>query len=137
MGSSCIRKTTVKKCWWNVKCKTAKPIEHTKNHAGGYDTRSFSYVKAIGSLLYLSNKTIPNLAFSVNYESRSTENPTAQRMSREPCTLSKWHLRENTKKAGIFYPRWSSYQDKYKIQTYCDADYAGDVKDSRSTSGYC
>ena len=39
---------------------------------------NFPYRKAVGSLLYFSSRTRPNLSFAVNFESRNVEHPERQ-----------------------------------------------------------
>lgn len=61
--------------------QNAKPMPTPLAAGGEEDTTTetkFQYRQAVGSLLYLSGKARPDLAFSVNYESRRTERPTIQ-----------------------------------------------------------
>lgn len=61
---------------------------------------NFPYREAIGSLLYLSAKTRPDLSFAVGYESRSQENPTQNDVVNVKRTLR--YLKGTTEK-GIFF----------------------------------
>ena len=87
------------------------------------------YPSAIGSLMFLSVCTRPDIAYSVNSLAQFTSKPT-----KEHCTALKRLLCyfRGTLKHGILYMRdgSSSYVG------YTDADWAGDVDDRRSTSGY-
>ena len=87
------------------------------------------YQSAVGSLLYLLNWTRPDITFAVNNVARFTCNPT-----KEHWTAVKRVLRylKGTIDYGITYTRDS----KDNLVGYCDADWAGDVNDRKSTSGY-
>ena len=84
------------------------------------------YKSAIGSLIYLSKCTRPDIAFSVNKAARKSEKP----------TISDWN-----KITNIF--RYINSTKDYKIVydgqgeiiAYTDADFGGDLNDRKSTSG--
>lgn len=86
------------------------------------------FKELVGSLRYLT-ATRPDLIYSVNLVSRYMENPTEQHW-----LATKRILRyvQRTVKYGI---RYTSGGEK-KLVGYVDSDYAGDVDDRKSTSGY-
>lgn len=90
----------------------------------------FPYRETVGSLLYLSSKTRPDISFSVNFLARSCENPTETDIQNVKRTL---RYLKGTSSLGL------SYKANGKIDTltvYSDSDYAGDKKSGRSTTGY-
>lgn len=112
--------------------KTAiTPIESTKQENMTKIT-SFPYRQLLGSLTYLSNKTRPDISFAVNHSSRNAENP-----SESDVTTLKRILRylKETKEKGLKYEKQFE-DDNLKLTAYCDADFAGDTKTRRSTTGY-
>lgn len=88
------------------------------------------YQSAVGSLLYLATWTRPDIAFAVTNVARYCAKP-----SKEHWTAVKRIFRyiKGTKDLGIGYCHGLSSDD---ILGYCDADWAGDVNDRKSTSGY-
>ena len=84
----------------------------------------------IGSLLYLTLGTRPDIAYSVIKLSRYTANP-----SEEHIIAIKRVLRyiKGTMNYSINYYRSN---DSHYISAYTDADYAGDLNTAKSTSGY-
>jgi hypothetical protein len=91
----------------------------------------FPYREAVGSLLHLSTKTRPDLAYAVNVESRTLENPdktAVQNMKRTHKYL------QRTQDLKIKYA--STKGETIKLEAFSDADYAGDTKDKKSTTGY-
>ena len=88
-----------------------------------------AYQAIIGSLLYLSTKTRPDIAYAVGYVARFSAKPT-----KEHWTAVKRVLRylKGTSKFGLLYKGKSSSN----MIGYSDADWAGDIGDRRSTSGY-
>ncbi|XP_044760194.1 secreted RxLR effector protein 161-like [Coccinella septempunctata] len=93
----------------------------------------FPYREAIGSLLYLSCKTRPDLAFAINYESRFTEDPMNKDYKNIKRTL---RYLQGTKDYGIYYKKKNDGKDVIELKVYCDSDYAGDLNDRKSTTGY-
>ena len=87
------------------------------------------YQQAIGSLLYLSIKTRPDIAFAVGRAARSCNNPTLDDWSSVKRILR--YLR-GTPKLGLLYSRSKSEV----CVGYSDADWAGDKSTRKSTSGY-
>ena len=86
-----------------------------------------TYKSAIGSLLYIAKTTRPDISFSVNKAARKCERP----------TKSDWN-----KVLNIFKYLNSTKEYKLKLDgqgtlnAYTDSDFAGDIEDRKSTSGY-
>lgn len=92
--------------------------------------KTYPYRETIGSLLYLSNRTRPDIAYAVNYCSRKMEEPT----SKDVTNLKRILKYMNTySDEGIEYRRNSNISE---LEAYCDSDYAGDLESRKSTSGY-
>jgi len=93
----------------------------------------FPYRQAIGNLLYLSNKTRPDITLAVNLESRHVEKPTTQDVVNVKRTL---RYLCGTQDNGLLFSSKSDDESDRVLETFCDADYAGDVDNRRSTTGY-
>ena len=87
------------------------------------------YQSAVGSLLYLSTKTRPDIAYAVGVVSRFCSNP-----SNSHWVAVKRILRylQGTVNVGLLY----SARCESTVTGYSDADWAGDVVDRISTTGY-
>ena len=86
------------------------------------------YSRVIGSLLYLTNCTRPDIAQCVNRLSRYTSNPGANHWKAIVRVLR--YLRY-TQNFGLHYGRYPAV-----IEGYSDANWISDTNDSKSTSGY-
>ena len=88
------------------------------------------YQALVGSLLYLSTKTRPDIAFAVSSAAWFCTSPT-----KEHWTVVKRILRylNGTRQFGLLYKANTSSDE---IAGFSDSDWAGDVGDRRSTSGY-
>ena len=88
-----------------------------------------TYQAVVGSLLYLSTKTRPDIAYAVGSVARFCAKPT-----KEHWTAVKRILRylRGTVNLGLLY----SGNAPPECICYSDADWAGDVGDRKSTSGY-
>ncbi|XP_072073935.1 uncharacterized mitochondrial protein AtMg00810-like [Arachis hypogaea] len=82
----------------------------------------------VGSLRYLTC-TRPDILFSVGLISRYMENSTETYMKAANRNLR--YLR-GTLEYGMFY----STLDEFKLMDNCDSDYAGDIDDRKSTTGF-
>lgn len=87
------------------------------------------YRSVVGGLLYLAVRTRPDIAFVVAAVAKFTSHPT-----QEHWTAVKRILRylKGSQDVGIMYASGNLTD----IIGYCDADWAGDPEDRRSTSGY-
>lgn len=94
------------------------------------DSTGFPYREAIGSLLYLSNQTRPDLSYAVNYSSRFMEIPKIQNVK-----VVKHILRylKGTLNNGVCF---TNGNDLKCLDAFCDSDYAGDTETRKSTTGY-
>ena len=94
-----------------------------------YDQKLYQAV--VGSLLYLSTKTRPDIAFAVSIAARFCASPT-----KEHWTAVKRILRylNGTQQFGLLYKANTSSESE--IAGFSDSDWAGDVGDRKSTSGY-
>ena len=89
------------------------------------------YQSAVGSLLYLSMGTRPDITYAVSNVARFCVNPSKQHL-----TAVKRILRylKGSVHLGLLYSK-DSNTDCLCVG-YSDADWAGDIKDRKSTSGY-
>ena len=87
------------------------------------------YQAVIGNLLYLSTKTRPDIAYTVSCVARFCTN-----LTKEHWTAVKRILRylKGTSNLGLLYRE----NTPAEVIGYSDADWAGDVGDRKSTSGY-
>ena len=90
----------------------------------GIDT----YRSAVGSLQYLVN-TRPDLAFAVGVVARHVSAPSQVHWD---AVRTIFRYVRGTQEYGLYYPARSSTV----LSAMCDADWAGDRDDRRSTSGY-
>lgn len=109
------------------------PIEPYNNFDSENESKTSAdpqkYQSAIGSLLYLSTKTRPDLSFAVGKVARYCANPTTEHWMAVKRIL---RYLKGTTNYGLLY-------SKVKSKTcvgYADADWAGDIADRKSTSGY-
>lgn len=87
----------------------------------------FLYKKAIGSLLYLSLFTRPDISFFVGYLSRFQANPQQYHWK---LVKRVFRYLKGTSQLGLKYTAGSP-----TLSCYCDADFAGDKKSQKSTTG--
>ena len=92
------------------------------------DTAAYPYSSLVGSLLYLSNCTRPDIAQAVGALARYMAVPTTAHW-----TAAKTVVRylAGTPDMGITFGASAP-----SLQAYCDADYAGDTDSRKSTTGY-
>lgn len=92
------------------------------------DKEKFGYAELVGSLLYLSVCTRPDISQAVGALSRYMSKPTMQHW-----TAAKGVVRylAGTLDYGITYDG-----KKEGFEGFCDSDYAGDLDSRRSTTGY-
>jgi hypothetical protein len=113
-------------------CKPAitpmeKNLKLSKFEGGGL-VSSTRYQQLIGSLIYLTN-TCPDLSFAVSVLSRYMQEP---RESHWNATKRVLRYLQGTKYFGLEYKR----NKNFRLVGYSDADFARDVDDRASTSGY-
>ena len=87
------------------------------------------YQSVVGSLLYLSMRTRPDITFAVSLAARFCSKPTSERLKTVKRILR--YVRGTTH-YGLLFKRNGSKA----VIGYCDANWGGDTTDSKSTSGY-
>jgi hypothetical protein len=109
-------------CLFTSQCP--KTVEETE------DMSKVLYVSAVGYLMYTMVYTKPDLAHAVNVVSKYMANP-----RRQYWDVVKWIFRylKGIIEYGITFVRQKS---DLSVVRYVDADYAGDLDDRRSTTGY-
>jgi hypothetical protein len=93
------------------------------------DKTQYPYSTVIGTLLYLSSCTRPDISQAVGALARYMAAPTTAHWNAAQGLL---RYIKGTKDYGIFY----GGPDNTTTFGYCDSDYAGDVDTRRSTTGY-
>ncbi|GAQ93355.1 hypothetical protein KFL_014650010, partial [Klebsormidium nitens] len=92
------------------------------------DTKRFPYSECVGSLLYLSVCTRPDIAQAVGALARFMAGPTEEHWR---AALGVVRYLAGTAEDGVNFGG-----SKETLIAYCDANYAGDVDTKRSTTGY-
>ena len=87
------------------------------------------YQRLVGRLIYLSH-TRPNIGFFISVVSQFMNNPTKEHMEAVNRILRYLKM---TPGKGLLYKK----NDTRDVEIFSDADWAGDMLDRRSTSGYC
>lgn len=92
------------------------------------DTSTNGFAQLIGSLMYLSVCTRPDIAQAVGALARYMAKPTVTHWQAAKGVL---RYIAGTKNYGIIFGG-----NGLNLEAYCDADYAGDIDTRRSTTGY-
>ncbi|PRQ42077.1 putative RNA-directed DNA polymerase [Rosa chinensis] len=95
---------------------------------GGVKVDATMYKQIVGSLMYLT-ATRPDLMYVVSLISRFMSSPTELHMQAAKRVL---RYLKGTVNLGVLYRR----NGEEKLEAFTDSDYAGDVDDRKSTSGY-
>lgn len=94
------------------------------------------YQQEIGSLIYLTTFTRPDLAFPINYLARFMSNPSSEHFKALDVV---WSYLVKTKDLGIIISGQSCSNtplNSSNLIGYVDADWGGDLVTRRSTTGY-
>lgn len=107
------------------------PMEEGLRVEKGLPNDSTEYRSLIGALLYVATATRPDISYAVGYLSRFQNYCTEE--------LYKYAIRVlvylyHSKEKKLIYRKLSD--DSPWIEGYVDADWAGDINDSKSTTGY-
>ena len=115
-----------------LRCKpTDTPMDSTKKIGIEKDSAPIDkgrYQILVGRLIYLSH-TRPNIGFSVGVVSQFMNNATEEHMEAVNRILRYLKM---TPGRGLLYKK----NDTREVEVFLDADWAGDVSNRRSTSGY-
>ena len=87
------------------------------------------YQSAVGRLLYLSTTTRPDIAFAVSSVAKYTSDPTVQHWKAVKHII---RYLIGTVGYGLMFRK----KETAETEGYSDADWAGDIDDRKSTSGY-
>jgi len=112
----------------NSRCVPISAGVHLSGEGELLDTDAYPYSELVGSLLYLSVCTRPDLAQAVGVLARYMSRPAV-----EHWQIAKGVLRyvAGTTDHGIIFGRSAN-----ALVGFCDADFAGDIDTRRSTTGY-
>lgn len=104
-------------------------IKFSKDEGEPLDTSKYPYSELLGSLMYLSVCTRPDISFATGSLARYMANPTTVHWQAAKGVL---RYLAGTSDLGITFGR----NGHLELYGYCDADYAGDIDTRRSTTGY-
>ena len=112
-------------------CKT--PVNSSLKLSKGNEKSTYVdqelYQSAVGKLLYVSNRTRPDIAFAVSAVAKFTAKPTDQHRKAVKHIL---RYIAGTTNFGLQFTRSGSAD----CTGFSDADWAGDIDDRKSMSGY-
>ncbi|CAJ2647424.1 unnamed protein product [Trifolium pratense] len=112
----------------NSVCNPIVPGNKLKKDEDGIACDSTSYKQMVGCLMYLL-ATRPDLAFSVCLVARFMERPTELHVAAVKRIL-------RYVKGTVSYGLWFEMGKNDELVGWSDSDYAGDLDDRKSTSGY-
>ena len=107
-------------------CDPGMKLSKKTENEEEFDT--IKYQSAVRSLLYLLTRSRPDLAFAVGNAARYCSQPSQQHWSAVKRIFR--YLRGTTDLGLLYQP------DNADLAGYSDADWAGDINDRKSTSGY-
>jgi hypothetical protein len=92
------------------------------------------YRQMVGSLMYASISTRPDITHATNIAARHMSNPSEQNMVEvrrifKYLTQARYH--------GLVYYNNQHHGGVIRLSAYSDADWAGDITDRKSTTGFC
>lgn len=96
-------------------------------------TTLFSYRECVGSILYLANKTRPDLSYASGYVSRYLDKQTKQDVINIKQII---RYIKGTSDLEITFRKTETNENVEKLNCYVDSDYAGDLESRKSTSDY-
>lgn len=104
-------------------------LSAVKDKDEGIDTEVVPYLSAVGSIMYAMVGSRPDLAYAVGLVSRFMSRP-----GEIHWEAVKWLLRYMKGSSEV--QLVCTQEKEFKIQGYCDSDYAGDRDRSKSLTGY-
>jgi hypothetical protein len=112
----------------NVKPENTPALDYPENENAKLPCDKEKYQQAVGSLIYLSTQTRPDIMYAVSKASEYMSNP-----NQHAWTNVKRIFRylQSTKDYGILFKG----NNDLKVVAYADADFAGDVATRKSRSG--
>jgi hypothetical protein len=106
----------------------------TKNESAVVDIQLKQiYQEAVGSLLYAAISTRPDIIQAVVQVSKFNSNPTREHWTAVKRIMR--YLRQHPNIPLVFTGRSAGNMGQCLLDAYCDADWAGDHADRKSTSG--
>jgi hypothetical protein len=105
-------------------------IKLCKNPTTASNTDIKQYQQETGSILYLALKTRPDIAFAISNCSRYMSNPSKDHFK---AIAYIWCYLLLYKNLGLIY---NCFGNNLYIKGYCDSDWANDINNRRSTTGY-
>ncbi|MCI34535.1 copia-type polyprotein, partial [Trifolium medium] len=114
----------------NSVCSPIVPGCKLERDENGKATDAREYKQMVGSLMYLL-ATRPDLAYSVCLVARYMERPTNKHVAAIKRIL---RYLKGTLTYGILYKQ--SSEKGFELVGWSDSDYAGDLNDRKSTSGF-
>jgi hypothetical protein len=92
------------------------------------------YRQMVGSLMYASISTRPDITHATNIVARHMSNPSQADMTKVRRIFK---YLTNARHYGLVYKANQHHGGVIKLCAYSDADWAGDLTDRKSTTGYC
>ena len=96
------------------------------------EDRQKQYQSIVGSIMYVTTQTRPDIAYAVSALSRHCINPGEHHLLAAKRVL---RYLAGTTNTGVTY-KFTSNQDTLDLVAYSDSDWAGDSETRKSTSGY-
>jgi hypothetical protein len=93
-----------------------------------------NYRAIVGSLIYAATTTRPDIAHAVNMAARHMQSPTHTHLNLARRILK---YLKGSADYGLVYGNSKVDGNTIKLTAYCDADWAGNKEDRKSTTGYC
>ena len=110
-------------------CSTPIDRNHQTSAQSGDPVNKETYQRLVGRLIYLCH-TKPDISYAVSVVSRYMHDPRTRHMEVVYRIL---RYLKRTPERGL----WFRKNGHLDLEGYCDADWASNRDDRRSTSGYC